>query len=285
LTKPTVSHIALAALALAAAVGLSGALAAPAAAADPAATPATPGAPAPVVVELFTSQGCSSCPSADRLLNRMMRDPKTAGEIIPLAFHVDYWDHQGWVDPFSSHAWTERQESYAQAFRADKVYTPEVVVNGRTECVGSQEADVRQRISQALADRTDGVVSVDDVTVASPPSKKADGSVRVKVSARLTRAVPASGLDLWVAVTENGLVTTVKGGENNTATLHDEHVVRAMVKALTLDPKPGPGQTAEVTLPLAHGGDPAAFAVTAFLQDPKTRIIDGAATRPVATGH
>ena len=242
---------------------------------------AAPGT-APVVVELYTSQGCSSCPPADRLLTRLLRDPKLASQVIPLAFHVDYWDHAGWVDPFSSHDWTVRQEGYAQAFHADKVYTPELVVNGRTECVASQEGDVRQRINQALADQPDGVVSLDEVAVAAPPTKKDDGSVRVKVSAHLTRPIPAAGLDLWVAVTENGLTTSVRAGENASATLHDDHVVRRMVKALTLPSKPGPDQTAEVVLPLAHGGDLAAFAVTAFLQDPRTLVIDGAATRQLA---
>lgn len=280
------SPIGLAIVALVALLALITAAAA-ATAADPNATPQTAasaaGTPAPIVVELFTSQGCSSCPPADRLLNRLMSDPKMASEVIPLAFHVDYWDHQGWVDPFSSHDWTVRQEGYAQEFRVNQVYTPQLVVNGRTQCVGNQEADVRQQIDQALGDRPDGVVTVDDVTVSSPPSRKSDGSLKVKVTAHLTRPVQ-DPLDLWVAVTENGLTTSVRGGENATATLHDNHVVRGLVKALTLPAGASAAQSGEVTLPLAHGADLASFTVAAFLQDSKTHVIDGAATRPVS-GH
>jgi hypothetical protein len=286
--NPISSKMALAVLGLAAlAAVLGGAPAASGTVSAPAVEStgagASPASPSPVVVELYTAQGCSSCPPADRLLTRLLRDPKIASEVIPLAFHVDYWDHQGWVDPFSSHDWTVRQEGYAQAFRADKIYTPQMVVNGRTECNASQEGDVRQRINQGLGDQNDAVVSLDDVTVASPPTKSADGSVRVKVAAHLSRKIPAAGLDLWVAVTQNGLVTAVKGGENASATLHDDHVVRKMVKAFTLQPTPGPAQTAEIDLPLARGGDLSSFAVVAFAQDPGTRIIDGAAMRQL--GH
>jgi hypothetical protein len=283
LGNQTSPKMALAALALAAlAAGLGGALASPPAAAAADATAA--GAPAPVVVELYTAQGCSSCPPADRLLTRLLRDPKIASEVIPLAFHVDYWDHQGWVDPYSSHDWTLRQEGYAQAFRADKVYTPQMVVNGRTECNASQEGDVRQRINQGLGDQNDAVVSLADVTVAAPPTKSADGSVHVKVAAHLLHKIPVAGLDLWVAVTENGLTTEVKGGENASATLHDDHVVRKMVKVFTLQPNPGPDQTAEIDLPLARGGSLSSFAVIAFAQDPGSRVIDGAAMRQL-TAH
>ena len=93
----------------------------------------------PVLLELFTSQGCSSCPPADRLLTRLAGDRKLAGQVIPLSFHVDYWDYIGWQDPFASPRWSERQRQYGRAFHSNRVYTPQLVINGRTECVGSQE--------------------------------------------------------------------------------------------------------------------------------------------------
>jgi hypothetical protein len=277
-----------AAVVLAAALGLGGILVArsyaeQSAAAAPTASPDAATA-APVVVELFTSQGCSSCPPADRLLTRMMRDPKLASEVIPLAFHVDYWDHQGWNDPFSSHGWTERQEAYAKAFHADRVYTPQLVVSGRSQCNGAMEGDVRQNIDSALAVMPAGVVSLADVAVTTAPTKSADGSAHIKVSARLTRPGPSGGVDVWVALTQNGLTTEVRGGENAKATLHDDHVVRQMVKALTLPASPGPDRTAEVDLALPRGASVDAFQVAAFLQDPASLIIAGGAERSL-TSH
>jgi hypothetical protein len=88
----------------------------------------------PIIIELFTSQGCSSCPPADRLLKRLAGDPR----VIPLSFHVDYWNYIGWTDPFSSKRWSERQQGYARAFRSNRIYTPQLVVSGRTGASGSR---------------------------------------------------------------------------------------------------------------------------------------------------
>src|SRR5947209_11195860 len=105
-----------------------------------------------VVVELFTSEGCSSCPPADELLGRMRQHSSMNGaEIIPLGFHVDYWDHQGWRDRFSSHAYTERQEHYASRFQLEGPYTPQMVVDGTTEFVGNNSSRAQQVIAEAAA--------------------------------------------------------------------------------------------------------------------------------------
>src|SRR3954454_13978052 len=93
--------------------------------------------PNPVVVELFTSQGCSSCPPADALIHDITTDPAMRGRVIPLAFHVDYWDSLGWRDPFSSAEWTQRQARYARTMRLSSAYTPQAVVNGSRKFVGS----------------------------------------------------------------------------------------------------------------------------------------------------
>ena len=113
----------------------------------PAAAPAN----GPVVLELFTSQGCSSCPPADRLLSKLGSDPKLAGRVIPLAFHVDYWDYIGWHDPFDAPRWSQRQQAYARAFHSNRIYTPQLVVDGHSECVGSEESEVLRRVRDALA--------------------------------------------------------------------------------------------------------------------------------------
>src|SRR5687767_4325331 len=112
--------------------------------------PAATGAEGPVVIELFTSQGCSSCPPADRLLTKIAK----AGEhgsrkVVPLSFHVDYWNGLGWEDPFSSSAWTRRQNQYATALKESRVYTPELVVGGIAGMVGSHAQAVATAIEKA----------------------------------------------------------------------------------------------------------------------------------------
>src|SRR3954471_24186788 len=96
--------------------------------------------PAPVIVELFTSQGCSSCPPADALIHDIASGPAMRGRVIPLAFHVDYWDSLGSRDSFSSAAWTQRQARYARTMPLTSAYTPKAVVNGTLEFVGSNRS-------------------------------------------------------------------------------------------------------------------------------------------------
>jgi hypothetical protein len=245
----------------------------------------------PVVIELFTSQGCSSCPPADRLLSRLKRDPRLAGTVIPLAFHVDYWNHLGWSDPFSSERWSQRQLGYAHVFGTNRIYTPQLVVNGRTECVGSEESLVMRRIKDALAAEPAGVVSLTPPAPAAGPAAGAGpgsaAGAKVTVTARLLRPLAGPGADVWVALTESGLTTPVRGGENASATLHDDQVVRLLVKALTLPPAggaagaAGPDSSAEVTLPIDPKWNRAALDVVAFLQDRQSLTIYGAASRPL----
>ncbi|MBV8199756.1 MAG: DUF1223 domain-containing protein [Acidobacteria bacterium] len=269
--------------------------------------PSTAGGHGPVVVELFTSQGCSSCPPADRLLSRLKHDPKLAGNVIPLAFHVDYWNHLGWSDPFSSARWSQRQTDYAHAFRSNRIYTPQLVVNGRTECVGSEESQVMRRIRDALAAEPAGVVSLGTpVTAAAAGDASAGtaaagagGGAKVTVTARLLRSVAGPGPDVWVALTESGLTTAVGAGENASATLRNDQVVRLLIKALTLPATAtsaaGPGapgaasaagaageRSAEVTLPIDGTWNRGALDVVAFLQDPRSLSIYGATSRPLA---
>jgi hypothetical protein len=229
----------------------------------------------PVVLELFTSQGCSSCPPADRLLSQLGSDPKLAGRVIPLAFHVDYWDHIGWRDPFDSARWSQRQQGYAKAFHSNRIYTPQLVVNGRTECVGSQPGEVQQRIADALASPPAGRVSL----AVEPPT--ADGRLRVKVGAKLARTVASGDLDLWVAVWETGLVTPVGAGENARRTLHNDFVVRRLEKALVLPGTAGAERSGEIVLGIDKRWKTGELGVAAFLQDPATFQIHGAAAKAV----
>ncbi len=103
----------------------------------------------PVLVELFTSEGCSSCPPADLTLARLERTQPVAGaEIVPLSLHVDYWNRLGWADPFSSASFSARQKDYSRAWGVDRVYTPQVVVDGRAELLGRDETKARRAVGE-----------------------------------------------------------------------------------------------------------------------------------------
>src|SRR6266436_8853525 len=154
--------------------------------------------PQPVVIELFTSEGCSSCPPADAFLKAL----DDAGhvddvEIIAIEEHVDYWNRLGWTDPFSSHNWTERQERYARSFRHDGVYTPQLVVNGRSE-VGSSAREARPQIIEASKSPTAEL----HLSLASLSSQSAEVTISVE-------NIPpeAHAAELWLAVTERGLAS------------------------------------------------------------------------------
>ena len=229
-----------------------------------------PGAlPAAVVVELFTSQGCSSCPPADRLLTRLGSDPELAKQVIPLAFHVDYWNWIGWRDPFSDAAWSQRQRVYGRGLRpGEGVFTPQAVIGGRRQCNG---ADVRciQRAVQELSAQPAG-----EVTLAFAPA--AAGSLQVGVWAR----PPAGGgkLDVMLAVFEKSLETAVGRGENASKTLRNDFVVRRLQRAFQLEG--GEARRGTVAVPLDPGWNRGNVGIAVFLQDPRTRQIHAAAAAP-----
>jgi hypothetical protein len=170
------------------------------------------------VVELFTSEGCSSCPPADDLLGEIVKDArKRQQRVYGLSFHVDYWNNLGWRDPYSDAAFSRRQRDYVKALKADQVYTPQMVVNGSTEFVGSNRSRARDRIDAALKQPVQTTVKL------SQEEKKDPSSV---VFAYEVSQAP-QGSVLNVAVVERGLVSEVKRGENGGQTLHHENVVRA----------------------------------------------------------
>lgn len=256
---------ALALLALALAAGSPAvARSAPEAAANDSTAPAPAGA---VVLELFTSQGCSTCPPADALLSRLAREPRWQGRLVALALHVDYWNYVGWTDPFSSADWTHRQNAYSEKIGAE-TYTPQAVINGRRICVGSVEADVRRLLDEAASQST-GRVTL---------NLRRDGS---KVAADIVAAPPpehSGDLDVMLAVVESGLETQVKYGENAHRTLHDDFVVRRLERSFKLGDAERK-ETATVRLQRDWKAENAGVAV--FLQDPRTRQIFGAASASI----
>ncbi|MFL6388842.1 MAG: DUF1223 domain-containing protein [Terriglobales bacterium] len=172
-----------------------------------------------VVVELFTSEGCSSCPPADELLGRLRRELSAKNvEVIPLGFHVDYWDGLGWKDRFSSAKFTQRQEQYAQSLKVEGPYTPEMVVDGAVEFVGNDagraQSTIRQQASQ-----------LETAQVKIAPAGADQLSIQVKGPAASASSSGGNAL-VMLAITEDNLSTQVGSGENGGRTLHHAAVVR-----------------------------------------------------------
>ena len=176
----------------------------------------------PVLVELFTSEGCSSCPSADQALEQLQKtQPISKALVIPLSEHVDYWNYIGWSDPFSSGAFSERQRGYARALRLDNIYTPQMVVNGQAEFVGSDRNRAESAIEQAA-----GGVHAD---VQLKPVFAAGGSPSLEVRIENVPAVRRGDTaDVMLAIAEDGLRSSVSRGENAGRKLGHTAVVRQM---------------------------------------------------------
>jgi len=168
----------------------------------------------PVLVELFTSEGCESCPPADQLLIELIRTRSIAGaQVIGLSEHVDYWNQLGWTDPFSSKQFSDRQTAYGKALRKD-VYTPQVVVDGRFVAVGSNREEVIQAIRSA-AEKTTPAVSLawtPDLRITVEPNRWTVGA------------------DVYLAITEDGLRSDVRRGENAGRQLSHAAVTRVLTR-------------------------------------------------------
>jgi len=178
---------------------------------------------APVVVELFTSEGCSSCPPAEALLAALdTRQPFGSAEIIAIEEHVTYWDEQGWKDPFSSSSWTTRQYDYAGSLHNGNPYTPQMVVDGTAGFVGRGGIKARQEIEKAAAIPKAKV----EISEVSPIQ---NNSVALKISVeKLLSAAPKDTAEVILAVTESGLHSSVKAGENVGKELQHSQVLREL---------------------------------------------------------
>src|ERR1700682_3394459 len=224
----------------------------------------------PVVLELFTSEGCSHCPPADGLLAKLEENQPIAGaEIIALEEHVDYWDHQGWIDPFSSGQWTQRQQAYAFGFGDHGIYTPELVVNGRSGFVGSHERDAHRAIAGAVAEaRT-------DISVSLPKPEKNDRQHLKVVVGKLQGAQQGDIAEVWLAITETALHSAVTGGENSGHDLRHAAVARWLHKAGTADRDAAPSFPGESDLKLDSAWKRPNLRVVAFVQEKRSRHILG----------
>lgn len=164
------------------------------------------------VVELFTSEGCSSCPPADDAVAKI--DKQYGDQVYVLGYHVDYWDHLGWKDVYSRAAFTERQKKYANHFKLNGIYTPQVIVNGQSEFVGSDKSRLQSEVKKALNENTKGVLEL---------TAKQDGMNKIVIHYKVQN-LPQEVLNF--AIIELKEQSKVTAGENAGRQLYHVNVVR-----------------------------------------------------------
>eukprot|EP00249_Psilotum_nudum_P003026 c16348_g1_i1 orf=413-1345(+) len=234
-----------------------------------------------VLVELFTSQGCSSCPEADLLISKLGRRdandatthaPTSVATDVPvvvLAYHVDYWDYLGWKDPFANSLCGVRQRAYVQALQQDSIYTPEVVIQGHAHCIGSNAEAVFSLIEAASR------FPASDIRASF--SRPLPSVLEVSLSANLKFRVDGCSLDMMVAIFESGHVTDCSKGENRGRVLTNDFVVRCLEKACTLrDWSTKKSVKGEAKLGLWEGYSKAKCGMVVFFQNSSTMEVYGA---------
>lgn len=231
----------------------------------------------PVVVELFTSEGCSSCPPADALLVQLdAQQPVAGAEVIALEQHVDYWNQLGWADPFSSHERTRRQQEYADTFGNDGVYTPQMVVDGRVEFVGSREGRAHQAIAEAASQTKTPVHLAAEKNGAGPGKLVLTAHVP-----KLAGAQPDDSVEVFLAITESRLHSDVTRGENAGKALDHAGVVRELKRIGVAGAKADPAFAGTETITLASGWKRENLRAVLFLQEKRSRRVIGAASIPL----
>jgi hypothetical protein len=231
----------------------------------------------PVLVELFTSEGCSSCPPADALLSKLgSLQPVAGAETIILEEHVDYWDDQGWRDPFASTAATARQRDYAFHLGGE-VYTPEMIVDGRAAFVGSEGGEARKEIEAA----TGAPKAEVHLEWANNPGSAGETSpvLHIRVG-RLPSTADGAKPEVFLAVTESHLHSSVLRGENTGRALDHDGVVRQLMRVGAATVRNAAAYDGQATLKLNGTWKRENLRAVVFVQDPKTRRVFGAAAIP-----
>jgi hypothetical protein len=226
----------------------------------------------PVLVELFTSEGCSSCPPADALLQKLDQQPVAGEEMIVLSEHVDYWNHVGWKDPYSARFYSDRQGAYARRLGLNDVYTPQMVVDGSSQFVGSDAALADKAFVKALA----------NPKIAVRLSSVSLGTNVVLAHLETGALQESSGLheaEVYVALALNHTQSQVSRGENAGRTLSHTAVVRTIVKIGRF--RKGQTFAQDVQLKLDPGIDTGNLRLIAFVQEPGQGRVIGAAVQTV----
>lgn len=212
------------------------------------------------VVELFTSEGCYSCPPADRLLSKIIDDAREKDRrVFALAFHVDYWDRLGWKDAFSNKEFSDRQRNYAQAFKSSSIYTPQMVVNGIKEFIGSESETAFKFISAALERPP-----YTEIEISTAYNRDMD---MVTVDYKLSGLIENSNVN--IALVERNIVREIGHGENGGKTLRHDNVVRAFeINKAT--------KTGSQVLTIPKNTDLKNTSVFVYVQDKTSKVIVGA---------
>ena len=208
------------------------------------------------LVELFTSQGCSSCPPADRLLRDLLSDAEQK-DIYALSFHVDYWNYLGWKDPYSDAAFSQRQRKYAQKFRSSRVYTPQMIVNGTQEFVGSDRTRAAIAIEKALSRQHDAFIELKWY----PQSQK----LRYEVQGTSEASV------LRIALVEKKIENSVPRGENRGRKLSHVQVVRKY-ESIPL----GRDAAGDLSFTIPKDLDASQLEIVAYVQNQDSWMVTGA---------
>ena len=231
----------------------------------------------PVIIELFTSEGCSSCPPADALLSKLEVDQPIAGaEIIGLEEHVDYWNHDGWTDPYSSGEWTVRQQEYVTRLKCNSPYTPQMIVDGQKEFSGNNVREAQEAIQQAARQEK---VGVSIAAGASAKNNVLGFEVRV---ANIGGLADGERVDIWLAITEAGLRTAVRAGENSGRTWEHASIVRSLQKVGSISSRSSVPFLANPQVKLRATWRKENLRFVAFVQERKSWRILGAAMLPAS---
>lgn len=224
-----------------------------------------------VLVELFTSEGCSSCPPADTLLAKLDELKTFNGvPVIVLSEHVDYWNHDGWHDPFSSETWTDRQNNYNQRFHLDSVFTPQMVIDGTQQVVGSKGTDVAHAIETASGSPGKLQIQITDTSWT-------EDILHATVSVPEVSPQAAKGATLYAVLADDEDTSNVARGENSGHTLKHVSVVRVMQRVSALH---GP-YSGSVQVRLPHGVAHNKMRLIIFAQKGDNGQVFGAAQREV----
>jgi hypothetical protein len=231
-----------------------------------ASAPGAVGARVPVILELFSSEGCSSCPPADAFVAALDRAQSVDGvTVIALEEHVDYWDRLGWRDPFGSPAFSDRQNDYARVLADHHVFTPEIVLDGHLVVPGGDEDAARALMQRTARDPKAHIALKRD---------GARASIDVSEVPKTTGASADDSAEVWLAITESGLATDVRAGENSGRRLAHAPVVRRL---RSLGRAAAGAFHADAPLEIDPAWNPRALHVVVFVQLAKSRKIIGAA--------
>ena len=223
-----------------------------------------------VLVELFTAEGCSSCPPADALL-RQVNGSRTSGGllIVGISEHVTYWDQGGWIDPYSSSDYTERQNAYGERFRLDSVYTPQMVINGAEQIVGSDQAALAQALQRQEKEPSRMSLRIVSLSIAGN---------KLTMNFSAGGDVPAKGVDVIAVLTDDSDRSNALRGENSGRMLEHVSVARSISRVGKM--KAAGERTVEIRIPSSFQASQGHHLIL-FAQTPGNGRVLGTDTKPL----